>query len=113
MAAHPSYNSSTHERDIAVMRIDFTQFEGPPLGFNVTPIGSYAEGAPLDPLLYSRPCAPHWKRLGHLKAELADECPTANAIAFDMHADRQLPLAAKTHCLVPCIPCVTKLKGMR
>lgn len=47
VAVHPSYNSLTNERDIAVMRIDLTQFLGPPLPFTVSPIGGYSKGMPL------------------------------------------------------------------
>ena len=57
VAVHPSYNAPTNERDIAVMHIDPLPLEGPSLDFTIAPIGGYAKGAPVHPLLYLRLCA--------------------------------------------------------
>ena len=97
VAAHPSYDTSTLERDIAVMRIDLTQFEGPPPSSSIAPVGGYAKGVSL-PLLYLHIFAPHSIRLGHLEAELANECPdltwTACRLPSLLHGLRLLEACA-------------------
>lgn len=44
VAVHPAYESASSEYDIAAIRIDLENFNGPPLPFQATPIGHLSKG---------------------------------------------------------------------
>jgi hypothetical protein len=52
IVVHPAYNPNTFERDIAIMRVNLTDFIGTPQ-VQPAPIGNYTTGVPISPFCSS------------------------------------------------------------